>query len=149
MNVAKDVMSTKITTVQMDAEISHLARLFVDTGFGTLPVVDAQGQLCGIVSESDVLKQQEPVKIPRVTALFDWVFYLESEEKFQQEVQRVTATKVSEIMTKEVITCVPETPVGKIANLMTQNRIHLVPVVEEDALVGVVARVDLLKALGA
>lgn len=144
---AAEVMSTDVVTVQPTTTIAELARLFVETGYGTFPVVDEAGAVYGVVSESDLLRQKQPVHIPRVTALFDWVFYLESEAKFQEEVQRITADTVGDICTKEVISCGPETPVSEIATLMTRDRIHLVPVMEDGKLAGVVARVDLLRGM--
>jgi len=148
MLTAKDVMTREVQTVSSTTEISELARRFVETGLGTFPVLDADGKICGIVSESDLLRQQAPIHIPRVTALFDWVFYLESEKKFQQEVQRITARTVGEICSREIVSCAPDTSVAELAGLMTSKKIHLVPVLEGEQLLGVVARVDLLRAFG-
>jgi CBS-domain-containing membrane protein len=147
MMTAQDVMTRKVTTIAETAETAVLARLFVDSGFGTLPVVDADGALCGMISETDLLQQEAPVHIPRVTALFDWVFYLESEKSFQEQVRKITARKVADLCTREVITCAPATPLPELAALMTRHRIHLIPVVEERKILGVVARVDLLRAM--
>jgi CBS domain-containing protein len=89
-----------------------------------------------------------PLHIPTVIAIFDWVLYLESEKKFRDEVERITARKVADICSREVVTCTPETPVSEIAELMTEKKAHLVPVVAGGKVVGVVARLDLIRSMG-
>ncbi len=73
----------------------------------------------------------------------------ESEKNFEEQVQRISAQTVGEICTKPAISCTPETPVSEIADLMVTKKIHLIPVVNGEQLVGVVARLDIVKSLGA
>ena len=145
---ARDIMTTKIHSITEDAEIKDLAKLFVERNVNAMPVVDASGTLVGIVSQTDLVEQDKPLHIPTVFSLFDWVIYLESPKKFADEVAKVTARKVGEICTRELITCQPETPVSEIANLMVEHKAHLVPVLEEGRLVGVVARLDIIRSMG-
>jgi CBS domain-containing protein len=60
----------------------------------------------------------------------------------------MTARKVREICTREVITCSPDATVPEIAALMVEKGIHLVPVVEQERLIGVVARHDIIRSMG-
>jgi CBS domain-containing protein len=145
---AKDIMTRKVHTVSTDTDVEELARLFVETGVSAMPVLDAQGGLKGIVTETDLVEQNKPLHIPTVISIFDWVLYLESEKDFREQVQKMTARKVGEICTREVVTCTPETPVADIAALMVDHKAHLIPVVEAGKVVGVVARLDIIRAMG-
>ena len=145
---AKDIMTTQVHTVGVETTISELARLFVETRVSAMPVVDSAGHLAGIVTETDMVEQDKPLHVPTVISLFDWVLYLESEKDFREEVKRITARTVGEICAREVVTCSPETPVNKIAALMVENKVHLIPVVENETVVGVVARLDIIRAMG-
>jgi len=149
MQQAKDIMTTEVYSVREETDIKELAALFVKHRVTAMPVVDADGKLIGIVSQTDLVEQDKPLHIPTVISLFDWVIYLESEKSFQEQVKKVTARKVGDICSREPVTCAPETPVNEIANLMVDNKVHLVPVVDDDALVGVVARLDLIRSMGA
>jgi CBS-domain-containing membrane protein len=60
---------------------------------------------------------------------------------------RAHGTKVSDVMTREVVIARPETPLSEVARLLEDNRIKRVPVVEEDLVIGVVSRANLLQAL--
>jgi CBS domain-containing protein len=145
---AKDIMTTEILSVSADTEIDELARLFAERNINAMPVLDDQGRLEGIVTETDLVEQNKPLHIPTVISLFDWVFYLESEKEFKEEVKRITARKVGEICARDVETCSPETPVSEIAALMVDKAVHLLPVVEDDKVVGVVARLDVIRSMG-
>jgi len=112
-----------------------------------MPVLDEAGKLVGVISETDLVEQQKPLHIPTVMALFDWVFYLDSEKRFQEEVDRVTATTVGELCNRKPVTCTPDTSIREIAVLMSKHKAHLLPVVDKGELVGVVARLDLIRTM--
>ncbi len=148
MLTAREIMTTEVFTVTQETGLKELAALFVKHKVTAMPVVDDAGKLVGMVSQTDLVEQDKPLHIPTVISLFDWVIYLESEKTFQEEVNKVTARKVSEICSREPVTCRPDTPLSEIASLMVDNKVHLVPVVDDGELVGVVARLDLIRSMG-
>jgi len=145
---AKDIMTSQVHSVSPDTGIEELARLFLDRNVNAMPVVDADGKLFGVVSQGDLVEMDRPLHIPTVITLFDWVLYVESEKKFREELERITARKVEEICRRDEPTCTPETPVNEIAELMSENKAHLVPVLEGSRVVGVVARLDIVRSMG-
>ena len=148
MLTAKDIMTTTIFSVNEDMDLKDLAQMFVEKNVNAMPVVDEVGKLVGMVNQTDLVEQDRPLHIPTVISLFDWVIYLESPKKFADEVAKVSARKVGEICSREVVTCQPETTVSEIANLMVEHKAHLIPVVDGEALVGVVARLDIVRSMG-
>ncbi|PLX97042.1 MAG: hypothetical protein C0620_01495 [Desulfuromonas sp.] len=149
MLTAKDIMSTDVYSVQEKTELKEFAAQLEKTGVSTMPVVDDNNRVIGVVSATDLIDRDKPLHIPTVVSLFDWVIYLESEKNFEEQVQRISAQTVGEICTKPAISCGIDTPVSEIADLMVTKKIHLIPVVNQDVLVGVVARLDIVKAMGA
>lgn len=148
MLTAGDIMTTDIHTVHQNTEIMALAKMFVERKVNAMPVVDDDGSLVGMVTQTDLVEQDKPLHIPTVISLFDWVIYLESPKKFTEEVRKVTARKVDEICSTDVVTCTPETPVSTVASLMVDNKVHLVPVLADGKMVGVVARLDVIRSMG-
>ena len=147
MNTAKDVMNTEVITVQEEATLEELARLFVEKGVSSIPVLDKEMCLIGLVGESDLVAQNRPVHLPKVVSVFDWVLYVGGEKNFEEEVARITARTVGEICRKPAVSCQHDTPVSEIAELMAKHAVHIVPVVDEGLLVGIVARLDLIKSM--
>jgi len=148
MLTAKDIMTTAVRTVPLGTSIETLARLFEETRYNALPVVDDAGKLVGIVSQNDLIERDKPLHIPTVVSIFDWVFYLESEQTFKDDVKRMAARTVDEIFCSELVTCSPATPVSEVAALMSEKKAHMVPVLDGEKLVGVVARLDIIRSMG-
>jgi CBS-domain-containing membrane protein len=147
MLTARDVMTKEVVSVTTETTIRELAEIITAHRIGSVPVLDSEGTLLGIVTESDLIEQDKSFHIPTVISLFDWVIYLESEKKFEKELKRMTARTVADIFTKEVLTVTPETPVSEIADIMSGRKIHAVPVVAEGKLVGIVSRIDLIRSM--
>jgi CBS domain-containing protein len=140
-------MTTDIITVKKETSIRELAELFTTRRIGSLPVVDDDGNLIGIVSESDLIEQDRNFHIPTVISLFDWIIYLESEKKFEKELKKMTGQTVGDIYTEEVETISPDTTIYDIADKMSNQKIHSLPVVDGRKIVGVVSRIDLIRTM--
>ncbi|MFO7767296.1 MAG: CBS domain-containing protein [Pelovirga sp.] len=147
MLTARDIMNSDVVAVSVDTSLKELAQRFVETRYSNMPVLDESGKLVGIISETDLVEYQRPLHIPTVITLFDGVFSWGSEKKFKEEVDRVTATKVGDLYREDPVTCAPETPVNELAGLMSKHKVHLLPVVEGEQMIGVVARLDLIRAM--
>ncbi|MFZ3208121.1 MAG: CBS domain-containing protein [Geobacteraceae bacterium] len=147
MLTAADVMTKDVKTVTKQTTIRELAALFDLHRISSAPVVDNDKNLIGIVTESDLIEQDKNLHIPTVISLFDWVIYLESDKKFEKELKKMTGRTVGDIYLEEVVTVMPATPVSEVADLMSGKRIHSLPVVEGDKIVGIVSRIDLVRTM--
>ena len=147
MLTAQDIMTHEIRTVDLGTSIKALAQIFDETRYNALPVVDAAGALIGVISQNDLIERDKPLHIPTVISIFDWVLYVESEKKFNDEVQKMSARTVDELFTPPKATCSPDTPVDQIAAMMSDKKAHLVPVLAGDELVGVVTRLDIIRSM--
>ncbi len=147
MLTARDIMTKKIVSVTLGTSLKDLAKIFVETRFSNLPVLDESGDLVGIISETDLIEQHKPLHIPTVMTLFDWVFTIGNEKQFKEEVDRVTAATVGELYRKDPVTCSPDATVRELAGLMSQHKVHLLPVVEDGKMIGVLARLDLIRVM--
>jgi len=144
---ASDIMTTDVITVKKDTSLKDLAKLLYESHINGVPVVDDDGLLIGIICESDLIRKDKKLHIPTVVAIFDWVLYLESPKKIEKEIQRINATTVEDLYTKNVITVDEKTPIDEIATIMEQKKIYTIPVMDGDRLVGVVGKADLLRSL--
>lgn len=136
---AKDIMTVGVATVTPDHSVRHAAAIMCDRNMSGLPVVDDQGRLVGILTEGDLLRRAE----------LGTEFYLLPDRDWQAARDHLKAHswKVGDVMTTDVITIDPETPVGRIAALMAERGVKRLPVMRDGALVGIVSRADLLRAI--
>lgn len=149
MLTARDIMTMEVVSVTLTTTLKELAARFIETRYSNMPVLDESGKLVGTISETDLIEYQRPLHIPTVMTLFDGVFSLGTEKKFKEEVDRVTATTVADLYRKNPVTCSPETPVNELAGLMSKHKVHLLPVMENQKMIGVVARLDLIRVMEA
>jgi CBS domain-containing protein len=147
MLTAKDIMTKDVITVKPDTAIEGLAAIIVKNEISGVPVIDDAGELYGIVTENDLISRNKRLHIPTVVSFLDAAIYLESSKKFEQEVKRLTATKVSEICTRKVVTISEETTVVDIATIMAEKKVYLIPVVRSGKVVGIVGKRDVVKAV--
>jgi CBS-domain-containing membrane protein len=148
MLTAENIMSTEVVSVHPQTDLKELAQLFQKHKVSSMPVTDEHGDLFGIITTTDLIERDTTLHIPTVVSIFDWVLYLESEKNFEEQVRRISAQTVAEICSKDVITCGAKTPVPEIAEMMVKHKVHLVPVVDGKKILGVIARLDILRALG-
>ncbi len=144
---AKDIMTREVITVKRDTPISELSKIFIQHGVNGVPVVDDGGKVEGIVTQGDLIEQNKNLHIPTVITLFDAVLFLESEKKFEDDVKKLTGTKVEDIYSKKAVTVSPESDIADVTTIMAEKEIHTLPVVEGGKLVGVIGKLDLIKGM--
>ncbi len=127
---AQDVMS-KPVTIGPDTSIRETEALLEERGFNSLPIVDPDGVLIGVVTSLDLLRAFG----------FD-------DETILPQYERVMKKPVSGIMSKDLMTIRPRTPLTRVLEKLVASRTKSVPVVDdEDRVIGIVAREDLMEAL--
>ena len=131
---AKDVMSEGITSLTYDATVQEAAELLVNTGVSAMPVLDKDGIMIGIVSEADLIREASPET---------WARDLGEAAALASSYAR----PVTDVMTEKVLTVDENMPLAEVAKLMSTQRVKRLPVTRGKSVVGVVSRVDLLKAL--
>ena len=147
MMKAKDIMSKDVITVNPDTEIIQVAKLMLDNHYDGLPVVDKEGNLQGIICQSDLMTQQQKIPIPSLFVLLDSVISFSYNKDIEKEVKKMAAVKVSEAMTPDPITVDPETSLEDIATLMVNHNIHTLPVLDKSRLVGIIGKEDIIRTL--
>jgi len=142
---ASDIMTTEVMTVKKETPLKELAEILYENRINGVPVVDDEGLLIGIICESDLIRKDKKLHIPTVVALFDAVFYLESSKNIEKEIEEISATTVSDLFTREVVTVGEKTAIDEIATIMTQKKIYTIPVMDGERLVGIVGKGDVIR----
>ena len=145
MLTAKEIMTRKIITVELELDVSELATLFWTNRISGAPVVDESGKLLGIVTESDLIDQSKKVHIPTIITILDSMIFLENPAKLDKEIKKMTGTKVKDIYSAEVVTVTEDTEMAEIATIMADRSLHTLPVVRGEKLVGVIGKADIIR----
>ena len=145
--LAKEIMTKDVLIVREDTTIDEVCQLFVDKNISGVPVVNQYDKLVGVISEGDLVYKQKPVKPPMFINLFDGLFPVDRRE-FQEDMKRIAAYKVGDLMSKPPIYAYEDTPLSDIATLIVERKVNRVPIVNEvQEVVGIITRHDLVRGM--
>jgi CBS-domain-containing membrane protein len=147
MLVARDIMTTEVITVGPEASVTEAARLMESHHISGLPVLDQEGRLLGVITQSDLVQQARDLELPPALNLLDIHLFLVTPANFQRRLEKLLGTTVKEVMTPEPITISPETPVKEVAAILERKKVHTFPVLQRGKLVGIIGKIDLIRAL--
>jgi CBS domain-containing protein len=150
-DTVRQIMDADPVTVAPTASIEEVVRLMRERELPGLPVVEDDGTLVGIVTESDLVipDEQGDLHLPHYLQIFGGFVFVESLEHFEERLRKATAATAADMMSGDPTTVTPDASVGEAARIISESGHNRLPVVEGDRLVGVVTRVDVLGALAA
>ncbi len=122
MSKVKNIMTKNVVSIGVNNSVFEAAELMTNKQVSCLVIMD--GELpTGIVTERDVVRRVVAKKLP-------------------------LNTKISEVMSKALITIGPNASLKEAARLMSSNKIRRLPVVEQNKLVGIVVAADFVRNAG-
>jgi CBS domain-containing protein len=135
----RDAMTSEVKVVRPDALLKDVASILAEHRISGLPVVDDRGDVLGVVSEGDILLK-ETAEVPHG---FQRLFHHKEASAVASKVEARTA---GEAMSAPAITVEPFWPLAEAAELMIEHGVKRLPVVEDGRLVGILTRLDLVRA---
>jgi len=117
----RDIMVSDVKTIDKESTIQEAADLMSQNSIGSLIVVE-DSRVIGIITERDILN------------------------KMVAESKNASKTFVKDIMTREVIMIRPDADIEDAVDVMMEKRIKKLPVVEGNALVGIITSMDVCTA---
>ena len=128
--LARQIMSTDVIWVKPDLPVHEIASLLARLHISAVPVLD-NGKIVGIVSEADIIRREE-------------LGTIRTDRRNAQD-----GPRAADVMTRDVVTIGPDTPLREIARLMQSKNIRRLPVVDGRHLAGIVSRADIVRTLAA
>lgn len=139
-----EVMVSNVITVGPEASVPEVADLLLRNRISAVPVIAANGEILGIVSEGDLLNRPESETSHRQSW---WLEALTSKEMLAAEFVKSHSRKVTDVMKRDVITASPDDSVADVAARLERHCIKRVPIVKDGRIVGIVSRANLLQGL--
>jgi CBS domain-containing protein len=119
---ASDVMVKEVITVTESMPLKDVARMFVEKKITGAPVVNVEGELVGVISETDIIR--------KTTSIGAW-----------------SPNTVGQIMTRPAVTVSPDETLQRVCEMMYNRRIHRVVVAEGPRIKGILTTMDILRAI--
>ena len=141
---ASEVMTKDVVTVRPKTTVRDIAELMTQHRVSGVPVVDADGKLVGIVSETDLLHRAETSTERRRKW---WLKAFVDSDRLAREYAASHARTAVDIMATEVVSVDAGADLADVADLLERRRLKRVPVKRDGRLVGILTRGDLVRAL--
>ena len=147
MLTAKDIMTTEVISVQRQTSVNDLAEILWKNRISGAPVLDDDGSVIAVVTESDLIDQKKKVHIPTMISILDSVIFLESSKKTEKEIKKMAGNTVQDICSSELVSVAEDAGLDEIATIMAEKNVHTLPVIQDGRLVGVIGKSDIIRSM--
>jgi CBS domain-containing protein len=155
---ARDLMTADVETVHEDEEVSEVLRKLARRKFTGFPVVDDDDRLVGVVTQRDFVELFEPqdrtvwipIGLPPFLETLEYGIDLSWDElETELDLAQNAGKPVKSIMTRDVLTVGPDADFDDVLAILAADErdVNRVPVLEDDTVVGIVSRQDVLRSL--
>ncbi|MBI5200778.1 MAG: CBS domain-containing protein [Elusimicrobia bacterium] len=139
--VVREIMRRKLSTLGPEDSLRDAAELFLRHGVTGAPVVDDDGRLLGVLSQTDLLRRGSEAARGQLSP-----FYREGEQmRIAEPVSVHDLSPVREAMSRDLVSVEEDVPVADVARLMAERGIHRVLVTRDGELEGIVTTMDIVR----
>lgn len=151
MTKVKEIMTKNVITCQAGTSVREAARLMYLNGLTGMPVLNDKDEVAGIITEYDLIRIEDHLHLPVTFGFLGSIVALDNPldgDEIQKQLEKLAATKVEELMTKEVATISSDVTIEDAAELILHKKLNPIPVVDNGKLVGIISRADIVKLIG-
>jgi CBS domain-containing protein len=141
---AKDIMTTNVVTVGPNSPIGEIAKLLISHHISGVPVVDADDNVVGIVTEGDLVTNFGK---DRKTRRPWWLDLIVNHGKSISQNINPTDLTANDVMSRDVISADYFATITSVAEVLEKNRIKRVPVINNGRLIGIISRANIIQLL--
>lgn len=146
----RDIMTKEVLTVKADTSVNDIAKLMGQHDISGVPVVDDQNHVVGIITELDLIVRNTRLEMAHFIQVLDLGrIPLEWPGHARERMRHMLGAQARDVMTSKVTTIGPDAEIEELAEMMVKHRFNPVPVVENDQLIGIVSRADLIDMMAA
>ncbi len=144
--LVKEVMTKTVVTVPETMGIRQLAKLLIEKNISGAPVLDAQRKVVGVVREESVIFRDKKVHLPSFIHIATG-FLTVGVKHFEDEIKKITAGTVGEIMEKKFCSVPPDATVEDVATLMIEQGVFYCLVMDNNELCGIITKRDIVRSI--
>jgi CBS domain-containing protein len=143
--LASEFMTKNVVSLSPDKTVQDAALLMLEKNISAVPVVDSESRLLGLITEGDFIGEDAnvPHALAELKKVFGHIFYHEGVEEIYKDAKN---KPLEEVMCQSPKTVSPDFSLNDVIDIMSKYNLRRVPVIENDKLVGMITRRDILRA---
>jgi CBS domain-containing protein len=143
----RDLMTPNPIQIAPETAVAEIARILIEHRINGVPVTDTEGRLLGIVTEGDLVHRAADERLEPRESIWKENFYRSVFRRRTPEPDKAEGRTAEQVMTQDVLTVAPDSNVTVAARLLADHNIKSLPVIENERLIGIIWRFDLIKRL--
>ncbi|MFQ5909339.1 MAG: CBS domain-containing protein [Thermoplasmata archaeon] len=149
----KEMMVADTVVLRPEETVADAVEKFAKHRISGCPVVDNQGRVIGIMTETDILNslkthyKELKMRVPPETIIGISFVEIIKKREAVEAFEEITNARVRDAMTRNVITAGPEDELEEVIQRMVESDVNRIPIVDESLLVGIVTRGDVIRAV--
>lgn len=140
-----DIMTHAFVSVGPNASIGEAASLMASSGVSGLLVMDEGKRPVGVITEGDLIRREALGHAPHTSL---WRTLFTNDRTLARAFAKAYGRRVAEVMSRDIFSVTPDTSVSQAAALLYQRDIKRLPVLRGNAVIGMLSRGDIVRALG-
>lgn len=146
---AQDIMTKKVITIKATTPLVEIADLMKRHNISSLPVVNSENQIIGIIGEQDLISHDHDLHLPSYIQFLELLSKKgEAEEEINKDLKKIAQLPAKAMMGREIAVVELTTDVRVIAAIFTERKVSSVPVIDKERRIkGIISRVDLLNLM--
>ncbi|WP_441562147.1 CBS domain-containing protein [Colibacter massiliensis] len=144
---AADIMEKVFVTANLDTPVFDLVQMFIKNRVTSIPIVNDDNQLAGIVTDADLLYKKIKPHVPHYENLLGASIYYNGISEYDKSFKKLLACSAKDLMTKDVIMAAPDADVEQLAGVMVAEHLKVIPIVDNKRVLGLVTRHSILDEL--
>lgn len=143
MKKVRDVINREIQTITRETLVGEIVSIMKEKRLGKLPVLDGD-KIVGVVTRDDILVKQGKSPVPPVIAFWEIMIALPNSKGFKEKMKKFISFKAEDIMEKDFYTADIDADLEGIVSEMLDKGYNYTLVLENEKLVGIVTKSDLI-----
>jgi len=139
---AADIMTRNVVSVSPKTPASRVVMLCLTQGTSCVPVVNHDHRIVGIIGQGNLVRGSADSAERRAL----WLHLLAAGMAWREQLAQAGDLTANQVMNSDVVSTVETAPIEEVAQLLLDHDIDLLPVVQDDRLIGIIGRSDVLNA---
>jgi predicted transcriptional regulator len=141
---AADIYNTQFKCVSENESLTNAFKMLKEFSFNSLVVIQDDGKVSGVICVQDILKKVVPPEFQDNTMLAEALY---RPNFFKERCSLIKDSKVKDIMRRDIYVAEPTTSIMEIAAEFLHSQLPIVPICEDERILGVISRTEMRKVL--
>lgn len=144
MRKISDIMNKNLVVINKETGLDEIIQIMKTNKIGKLPVIDANGEVLGVVTRDDILVREEKLPMQPMIAFWEVLISLPTSKEFQDKIKKMSSYKAGDLFSNNYYIATSNDNLEDVITEMLDNKYEYTLIIENKKLVGIVTKSDLI-----